>query len=422
MIGLPSRRAAVGRTALLGLMMVFGCAKVSPPTQGETGGTGAGAGGHGAGGRTGLGGRTAAGGATGQTDVDAGPCQQASYTFTPKIPSVFVLVDRSGSEFMSATTGIYFDLRTAVLQVMQQLQTQVRFGFAAFVGSHPGGQACTQVYDSVPIDINNADNIATMYNALGPLLPYGTIKAETPAAAVMPMVKSALLGDSGNGQKYMMFVTDSQTDFCDDVNQPCADDAVNYRIQDMYAAGIGTLIIGLPSTTGSGRVLALQSFANAGAGQNIALPSGVPTPTDVYYQCNGSTTWLSMFTALGKPAGTMSGLATYGSPAGTATVYSPTSTSTDALAAQISASLSGVKSCTFDLGNVDGKAISVDTSQLDKAKVLIEGVEVPLDPTNGWSMTTSTQLVLNGTACTTWRDPKNNAIDFQFPCEIIVVP
>jgi hypothetical protein len=419
MIGLPSRRASLGPVALLGLTMVFGCAKVAATQGGSGGGGGDGPGGQGAGGRSGFGGRTGAGGQTGVETMppDAGPCQEASYTFAPKIPSVFVLVDRSGSEFDSATTGVYFQLRTAVLQVMQQLQGQVRFGFGAFVGDHATG-TCVPDFSTVPIDINNAGAIATMYNALGPLLPYGA-KADTPAEQVMPMVKSALMNDSGTGQKYMMFVTDSETDFCDDGNAVCPEDAVTYRIQDMYAAGIGTLIVGLASSNSAAETAALQNFANAGAGQNVALPTGLATPTDVYYQCNSVNPWMSLATSLGK---TMMPLAAYASPAGTATVYAPTSTSTDALAAQISASLSGVKSCTFDLMDVNGKAITVDTTQLNQAKVLIQGNEVPLDPTNGWSMSSSTELVLNGTACTTWRDPNNNNIDFQFPCQIIVVP
>jgi hypothetical protein len=49
------------------------------------------------------------------------------------------------------------------------------------------------------------------------------------------------------------------------------------------------------------------------------------------------------------------------------------------------------------------------------------GTEIPLDDTNGWHMTSDTQLELSGTACDTWRNPMNTTIDFQFPCQIIVV-
>jgi hypothetical protein len=36
-------------------------------------------------------------------------------------------------------------------------------------------------------------------------------------------------------------------------------------------------------------------------------------------------------------------------------------------------------------------------------------------------MNTDTQLELSGTACDAWRKPENTTIDFQFPCETIIV-
>ena len=84
--------------------------------------------------------------------------------------------------------------------------------------------------------------------------------------------------------------------------------------------------------------------------------------------------------------------------------------------------LSGVKSCSFDLSDVGGKSIKVDTSKLSSAKVMIQGTAVPLDPTNGWNVdpTTPSTLVLNGTACKTWQHPDNNDINFAFPCSTII--
>jgi hypothetical protein len=58
---------------------------------------------------------------------------------------------------------------------------------------------------------------------------------------------------------------------------------------------------------------------------------------------------------------------------------------------------------------------------LDSAHVKIMGTEIPLDDTNGWHMTTDTQLELTGTACDTWHDPANNTIDFMFPCDVFIV-
>jgi hypothetical protein len=313
-----------------------------------------------------------------------------------------------------------------VLQQLKTSNTQMRLGLGLFVGNH-GSSTCLPVFDSVPIDdiANNYAAITAKYNSLAALQPPGT-KAETPMSDIIPMVKALLQADTGTGQKYMLVATDGQTDFCDDGNNVCPADAIAYRVQDMYAAtpSIGTLVLGLPTDVGGSvafNTTVLQNLANAGAGQNPTLSGlGVSTGTDVYNQCNGAAGWKAIMTAAALPA-SMS-LATYGTPAGTAKVFTPSSTSTTDLANQIAAAISGIKSCTFDLSDIGGKSIKVDTTKLAQAQIKIMGTAVPLDPTNGWNVDAAnpTQLVLNGNACTTWRLPANTQIDFNFPCSSII--
>ena len=226
------------------------------------------------GGSPGTGGTHATGGSpgTGGTSVgDAGTdaaCQTADYQFVPQIPTVMILVDRSGSEFTDATDGVFFTLRTAVEAVVSKLDSQVRFGLASFVGDHSSG-ACKLNYQSVPIALNNSATMKTAYDGWGPLLPYGS-KADTPAVEAIPMVQAALQADTGTGKKYMMIVTDGETDFCDDGNSLCPADAVTSMIQSMYNAtpSIGTLVIGLADASPTNQIepQVLQDFANAGAG------------------------------------------------------------------------------------------------------------------------------------------------------------
>ena len=92
------------------------------------------------------------------------------------------------------------------------------------------------------------------------------------------------------------------------------------------------------------------------------------------------------------------------------------------LVTQLSAALSGVKSCSFDLSDVGGKSIKVDTTKLASAMVKIQGTAIPLDATNGWNVDASapSTLVLSGTACKTWQTPNNNDISFAFPCSTII--
>src|SRR5688572_19569767 len=91
-------------------------------------------------------------------------CQQASRTFVPNIPTVFILVDRSASMFdvNQQGTNAWSPLRTGVLQVISDLQADVRFGFGAFSGQ---GTTCPDMPMQAPA-INNQPAIATLFNSL----------------------------------------------------------------------------------------------------------------------------------------------------------------------------------------------------------------------------------------------------------------
>ena len=119
-------------------------------TVASTGGSSSGGvsntGGSNASGTNATGGSTATtGGATATTGGAGGAaaCQMASYSFEPKIPTVYVMVDRSGSMFdcISTTNQVepscatqadtsWTKLKDATKMVISSLQAQVRFGFA----------------------------------------------------------------------------------------------------------------------------------------------------------------------------------------------------------------------------------------------------------------------------------------------------
>ena len=102
--------------------------------------------------------------------------------------------------------------------------------------------------------------------------------------------------------------------------------------------------------------------------------------------------------------------------------YTPSASNQSDLVTQLTKALSGVKSCSFDLSDVGGKSIKVDTSKLASAMVKIQGTAIPLDATNGWNVDPSapSTLLLNGSACKTWQTPNNNDISFAFPCSTII--
>jgi hypothetical protein len=350
------------------------------------------------------------GGRTGDGAPGAG-CQNLQVVFEPKIPTVVLLVDRSGSMFDSM---VWAPLRTSVLQIVQATQADVRYGFAAFTGE-AGGMCPT--FDAVPIALQNYDAIATLYNRLNkPIF----IKAETPTTLALRQVQDGLTADPGTGAKYVLFVTDGEPDFCDDSNHICAVDSVVHQLQVLSQAGIQTFVFGLKSLASDISLPSLQAFANAGGGQPVLAPiAQTPAPLNIYYQCSGVPGWTADLAASGKTG--MTSIGTYAPVGGTATLFNPDLSNPQAgqaaLLTQLTNVIAGVKSCLFDLSG----QIEVDVNQLGQASVAIEGATVSLDSTNGWRMNTASQLELVGSACETWRKPENTHIDFNFPCGIIII-
>jgi len=386
-------------------------------TGGAAGAAGqAGRGGAGAAGQGGTGGGTGTGG--------IGSCQTVSYSFTARTPTVLILVDRGGSQFSTATTGTFFNVRTAVEGAIANVQGQYRLGLAVYVGDHGSG-SCQLNYAAVPIALNNAFAIGAGYDALGPLLPFPTAKADTPTVEAIPMAQTALGSDPGNGEKILLMITSAHTDFCDDAPSECGADAVTYQIQRMYAAtpSIETLVVGLPvdAVNDPYGTQALLNFANAGAGQPVIPASAGNSPTNIAYDCSqsatsqdgGSYSWVNLHTASGHNATTP--VATYASAGGTAPLYKAASNSATDVQTALNAALAAAKSCAFDLA--PGQ-LSIDPSKLGEGTVTVAGNKIPQDASNGWSMPTPTEVVLNGSACTVWRQP-NAAISFSFPCDAI---
>lgn len=436
----PRQHTILGAVCLAGLAAASACAKVAdgPP------GTGSGAT-SGTGGPPGPG----TGGVIG--GFDAGPvekfagevktCTDVKYTFVPKIPTVTLLVDRSGSMFhcLSGSTGdpvcadltntAWSKLKSAIESVMTQLDAQVRFGFMTVWGTNPAGSGmCPSLKgmatDAVPAAMNNAAAIAKAYDALSPA-PNSTEmgkKFESPASESIAVAAKTLAADKTVGDKYIIFLTDGQPDYCDDSNSLCAPDSVVYQLQSAFTAGIKTIVFGVQTPLFDLAPGVLQAFANAGAGEPTLPPVKTGgTANDFYDQCSGVAGWATDLTASGKTAARGATLGTYSATMGPTTPYMPSAANQNDLVSQLSSALSGVKSCTFDLGNIDGQSLKIDRTMLADAHIKIMGTEIPLDDTNGWRMATDTQLELTGSACEMWRAPATTTIDFMFPCEIFIV-
>jgi hypothetical protein len=411
------------RTALLfALLATAGCSGTEQsPLRGAGGSGGAGgAGGSGAGG--GLAGNGGTGGSGPIVVADAAlpdpdaACQQAEVHFVPKVPTVFVLVDRSGSMFTpdpATMVTAWEPLKTGVLQVIQSLQHEIRFAFGAFTGEQ---NSTCPMFDRVDANIDNYDEIAALYQSLK-----RPTKGETPTMRVLAQVKDILARDTTDGEKHVLFVTDGEPDYCADGLPVCPVDSVIAQLQQLTKAGFKTSVFGLKSAQSDISEATLQSFANAGAGQPVAAP--VNSVNDIYNQCfNGgdpnAVGWKQEFTAANVPGA--KSLATYAPTGGTARVFRPDLSDprrTDELVKELSTVISSVKSCTFDL---QGK-IKVNLNALSKAQVFVQQVPVPLSDVDGWRMNSETQLELVGGACANWRRPENTTIRFHFPCDSVII-
>jgi hypothetical protein len=258
------------------------------------------------------------------------------------------------------------------------------------------------------------------------------MKLETPVTQVLPMLPPLFDSAPGTGGDYVLFVTDGEPDFCDDNNPVCPVDAVVAEIKQLNATkGITTYVLGLSSNLNTSTCPGvLQAYANAGVNQPIANPCGTH---NIYDECHGDAMkpppWAVLASQMGRTTG--QALVDYVPAGGNAMVFAPDVTDQQALTNTLAGLFSGVKSCTFDLNNIEAgqPALKVDTTQLSGAQILIETTPVPLDNNNGWRVNCvpagdpackPSQLELTGTYCDTWHLASNKNITFNFPCGVIV--
>ena len=368
-------------------------------------------------------------------------CQQAQRSFEPNIPTVYLLVDRSGTMFDPILDNVsaWGALRTGVLDVMRELEGSVRFGFAAFSGATAaavgGVPQCLLDVPSVPPALNNFSAISTLYAPLE--RPADVNSKETPTLLALAEVATQLRAVTDVGDKYILFVTDGEPDYCDNGNPICPPDSVVGLLQRLSASvdatgapqePIKTLVFGVSSPTATIRADVLQAFANAGAALPVLPPAQnanqAPDPNNIYDQCQGVAGWRADFATTGKPDVRGEAIGDYvldATLAGTAPVFRPDPTDQAALTDELRAALAGVKSCSFDLS---GDGVEVDLTRQDlgeRARVVVNDTAVPFDPANGWSMASETMVTLAGTACEAWRNPTTaTSISFDFPCDIFV--
>ena len=190
-------------------------------------------------------------------EVDAN-CPAVHFTPTPVIPSIELLLDRSGS---MAGTDIspnrYAALRTGLTGsagAVTSTQAQVYFGAALFSGDQ--NPCLTLAGYTTPRALNNATAIDALIAAHNP-------GGQTPTADAITQVTQGFAANPppAGSPPIILLATDGEPNSCSgDTNQQPSIDATKAA----FAAGIKTYIVGLALNTGY-----LQKIANAGIGQTV---------------------------------------------------------------------------------------------------------------------------------------------------------
>jgi hypothetical protein len=305
-------------------------------------------------------------------------------------------------------------LRDGVLEVIQRLHQDVRFGMATFTGD---STTCpVDLEEAGPIALDNYDTIANFWTTV----TNPNMATETPTAAAIQTVQGILEQDATvvSGSKFILLVTDGNPDYCDNGDDNCRADTTVRALQDAYAstANITTFVVVLPDQEGSSINLDwIDAFANAGAGQPVELVN-----TSVEFCGNNP-----------PPADTQALFpydfphGTYSDVGGTAAPFSVDPANQDALVAEIGSVVAGVKSCVFDLEN----ELKINVDRADEGSVVIktvmdpEGTAQPYDAAgtgDGWTVNADGGVELVGAACDLLRTPETTGIEFGFPCDIII--
>ncbi len=298
--------------------------------------------------------------------IDSEGCGTINVTLHPVIPTVLILIDRSGSmadAFGGQTrwSAMVSALVDPTNGVIAKLEDEVVFG-AALYNSNGGnaGGTCPILIKEPPGD-NDYARISTMLNDNGPT-------GDTPTAeSIDGVVGDFPTPDPENPEpQILVLATDGDPDNC--VDPDAHDDTSKAMsvtaVQAAYTAGIKTFALGIDNDISPGH---LQKLANAGVGVDP------DTGTEPYYLA----------------------------------------TSPQALTDAFNDIITGARTCDF---TIDG---TVDLDQADQGTVVLNGGNLIYG--TDWELSDADTLTLLGDACTTFLDDPDVTLFAEFPCGAVVL-
>ncbi len=363
----------------------------------------------------------------GDGDEPSEYCDEFELEFEPRTPTVYILVDASSS---MSSLGFWDPMKAGVLDVVEQLTADVRFGFGSYTGTNMMCAGLNNLTPAGTIATDNYQMIADAYNMIpAPIISSNpSEKQETPTPLAIQQATEVLLADESPGDRYILLVSDGQPDFCDDQTASCAIDATVAAMQLAFRQGIKTLVFAIESDQITEPEL-FDYFAQAGAGEEPAWGKGLdvmPYSGVVVGECASSAVaaeWNALRTANGNapdPATCMPvppmGDPNCFLPAGDYTAGGGTTTAIlnsdpTALAQQILASVESLKSCVIDL--------NFEVINEEEGEIFVGDLDNAIAQ-DQWRMNTPTQMELLGDACATWQSPEVFDFFAGFPCTAII--
>ncbi len=296
-------------------------------------------------------------------------CGEGDVEFGMEIPTVILLLDRSGSmedPFGSTNRwdAVYETLFDADDGVVAQLESQVRFGMQLYTGNAP--ETCPDLI-GVPAEMNNYEAMSAAYRDTRP-------DRDTPTGASLDAVVELLLDDTEAGRKIIVLATDGLPDSCEIPNPANRDESditegeAIAAAQNAYSNGVPVYVISVGDDVGDAH---LSEMANAGQGFDLDDPDGAE-----YYM----------------------GL------------------DPDSLAEAFQDIISGVRNCVLAL---DGEVVE---SLADQCQVTVDGEALEYEAENGWRLNTPGEIEVVGETCDAILDGTISNLSVACPCDAFARP
>ncbi|MEM9452886.1 MAG: vWA domain-containing protein [Myxococcota bacterium] len=297
-------------------------------------------------------------------ELTTGGCAEVQVQVDPIIPTLFLLVDQSGSmnnnfSGQSRWDAMYETLMDPANGVVTTLASQVRFGLALYTsdGGFAGGEC--PLLDTVEPALDNFTAIDDVFDPADPL-------GDTPTGESLAAVAQMLADFQADGPKGIVLATDGEPDTCDEPNPQNGQPESLEAAAEAFNLGITTYIISVGDDVGADH---LQEMANVGVGK--APDDAMPAP---YYQ---ALDVMQLVDAFEEIIGTF-----------------------------VSCELA-----------IEGE---VDLDQACDGTVTLDGTE--LECGVDYDLPDQSTLVLQGEACETLRDGGDHTVDASWPCGAVNIP